>query len=305
MSARFVAGLDGGGSKTALCCLDAQGRLLSDAVFGQMNINSTDRGAVKSTLADIARHLQGLTAQGGACAGLTIASAGASNPEAQAFIAGGLRDAGCLAPFDLVGDHVAALRGAVGKVGAVLIAGTGSICYGRNEAGASARAGGWGYLLDDEGGGYALGRDILRAALRAMDGRGPGTALSALLEAERGLVSGQDIVRFAYDPVLGKAHIAGLAELLPPALDQLDHAALAVCDTAVAELYALCKAVITGLRLENATLALMGSILQHVEPIRAGVEKSLAEGFPALSVITPRRDAAWGAAELARERYLA
>ena len=84
-------------------------------------------------------------------------------------------------PADVVvvtDDAVIALAGATaGEPGIVTIAGTGSIAFGRNAAGRTARIGGWGYIFGDEGGGFDIARQALRAALRAEEGWGPPTAL--------------------------------------------------------------------------------------------------------------------------------
>jgi len=96
-----------------------------------------------------------------------------------------------------VGDDAdAALAGAFrGGPGIVVIAGTGSGAVGRDAAGRTARAGGHGYLLGDEGGGYWIGREAVRAALRAADGTGPPTVLAALVqEAFESLVGAEQQV---------------------------------------------------------------------------------------------------------------
>jgi N-acetylglucosamine kinase-like BadF-type ATPase len=93
-----------------------------------------------------------------------------------------------------VGDDTdAALAGAfAGRPGIVVIAGTGSGAAGRDAAGNAVRVGGHGYLLGDEGGGYWIGRQAVAAALRAADGTGPATALSALVEREFGSLAGAE-----------------------------------------------------------------------------------------------------------------
>lgn len=299
-----VAGLDGGGTKTALCCLDGEGREVARAAFGPLNINSPQRDEALHTLTAVGAFLQELESQGHTLSGLVIASAGMSNPEAKEVICAGLLAGGCRAPVHLMGDHEAALYGAVGKVGAVLIAGTGSICFGQNAKGQSARAGGWGYLLDDEGAGYAIGRDMMKAALRALDGRGQPTIISGLLAEHRGLNTPQEMVAFAYDPERGKSNFAGLSELLMEALGSEDAAALAIVEKAASELLLLCETVLGKLGLEQSVLALSGGILNNIPPIRARLTGLLAEACPLLNVIHPRQDAAWGAAELAGELYL-
>jgi glucosamine kinase len=84
----------------------------------------------------------------------------------------------------VVGDDTdAALAGAfAGGPGIVVIAGTGSGAAGRDAAGRTVRVGGHGFLLGDEGGGYWIGREAVRAALRAADGTGPATALTAVVQ---------------------------------------------------------------------------------------------------------------------------
>ena len=85
-------------------------------------------------------------------------------------------------------DGVIALSGATaGGPGIVTIAGTGSLCFGRNARGQAARAGGWGYIFGDEGGAFDIVRQALRAALRFEEGWGPPTALlDALMRATGG-----------------------------------------------------------------------------------------------------------------------
>lgn len=304
IGARFVAGLDGGGSKTALCCMDAVGNIICRDHFGQLNINGMDRPAIHKTLADAAGCIAELQSSGSACAGMTIATAGISNPECRGIIETGLRKAGYPGPFDLKGDHEAALRGAVGRVGLVLIAGTGSICFGRSAQGQTARCGGWGYLLDDEGGGYALGRDILKAVLRAADGRAKPTALTPAVYRQISAERPEDLIRAAYDPIQGKQNIAGLAPLLQEAIDGGDAAAIAIAEHAAVELAAMCAAVVDKLQLSDSVLALSGGVLSNISALREALEIRLHKKYPLLRVISPLHDAAWGAADLAREAYL-
>ena len=300
---RFTAGLDGGGSKTALCCMDSRGSVICRDSFGQLNINGMDRLAIGKTLADVAVRIAEMQSRGGTCAGMTIATAGISNPDCRSIIETGLRAAGYLGLFDLRGDHEAALRGAVGKVGLVLIAGTGSICFGRNTQGQTDRAGGWGYLLDDEGGGYALGRDILRAVLRARDGRAAPTALAEAVYRHFSAKEPEDLIRVAYDPVLGKGSIAGLAPLLQDAADKGDAGAKNIISHAALQLACLCAAVIDKLQLDQSVLALSGGVLSGIRALTEALETRLGEKYPLLRVIPPLHDAAWGAADLSRETY--
>ncbi len=85
-------------------------------------------------------------------------------------------------------DAPAALAGAtLGAPGIIVIAGTGSVVYGENDRGETARTGGWGYVFGDEGGGFGLARDGIRAALDALDDVGRPTALVRILSARFGI----------------------------------------------------------------------------------------------------------------------
>src|ERR671926_137105 len=91
-----------------------------------------------------------------------------------------------------------ALTGAIGfGAGVVVIAGTGSVAFGRNEAGEEARAGGWGPIIGDEGSGYFIARAGLAAIMRAHDGRGPATKMTEILK-ERFDMKPEDLPPFVY-----------------------------------------------------------------------------------------------------------
>jgi N-acetylglucosamine kinase-like BadF-type ATPase len=112
-------------------------------------------------------------------------------------------------------DAFIALAGATaGAPGIIVIAGTGSIAFGRNEAGATARAGGWGYLFGDEGGAFDLVRQALRAVLRNEEGWGARTALrEALLEAG-GTRDANDLLHRFYTDEYPRHRVAAFAKLV-------------------------------------------------------------------------------------------
>ena len=173
----FIAGVDGGGTKTKVVCAAPEGRVLDTAIFGPFNLNSIGPERFSALLEQLCAYLNGL----GRCRALCIGSAGISNGEMTRLVEEAMRRGG-IENWKLVGDQVIALNGALsGEAGIALIAGTGSICFGKNEAGEYARSGGWGHLIGDEGSGYALGRDALAAVARAWDGWGEETLLTRLL----------------------------------------------------------------------------------------------------------------------------
>jgi N-acetylglucosamine kinase-like BadF-type ATPase len=111
-------------------------------------------------------------------------------------------------------DAFVALMGATaGKPGVVAIGGTGSIAFGRNREGKTARAGGWGYVFGDEGGGFDLVRQALRAALRHEEGWGPKTALRDALLSSAGATSANDLLHRFYTDDYPRERVAAFSKL--------------------------------------------------------------------------------------------
>ena len=295
----FVAGWDGGGSKTAVLCLDEQEGGLLRTQVGPLNPNGTDeadiRASIRSALLEMERLPGGLEA----CRALVIGAAGISNPHVKDLLESLVRQEGYAGRLLIAGDHEILLEGAVGKAGAVLIAGTGSICIGRNAAGGSRRAGGLGYLIGDEGSGYWIGLAILRAAAKALDGRGQPTLLTKTVLDALYCRTLHELTARVYGGSLAKAEIAALAKLLSPALRQKDAVALEIAQAAAEELYQLAKAVLVPLGLERERLALAGGLISFTSPLRALLEAKLKEHYLDLTLTEPEKDAAQGAAMMA------
>src|SRR5262249_9170650 len=112
-------------------------------------------------------------------AAICLGIAGVDRPGEARTITALMRRIGQTARILCVNDALLALApGVRDGSGIVIIAGTGSIVYGKNAAGRAARAGGWGHMIGDEGSGYWIGREALAAVMRATDGRGPATRLA-------------------------------------------------------------------------------------------------------------------------------
>lgn len=298
----YVLGLDGGGTKTLAQAADAAGRPLFRLAGGALNLNSETQEKVRAAV-------RGLLEQARAQAGpqrrldaVCIAAAGVSNPAAADVLRAGAADAGFDGPVRVVGDHIAALAGALGRPeGIVLIAGTGSICAGRTADGREARAGGRGHLIDDEGSGYAMGRDVLRAVVQAEDGRGPQTCLTQAVYQALGAEDMGDVVAYVYAPQRTKREIAALAKLLPQAAAQGDEAAHAIYAHAARELAKLAAAVAARLDMPEGPLALAGGALVNDGELRARLEEELRRRCPGLRAVQAAHDAAQGAAVLAAQ----
>jgi N-acetylglucosamine kinase-like BadF-type ATPase len=294
----FYCGWDGGGSKTEVLCVDESGKELARGNFGSLNINGAPEERVAQTIADaiaLMRSAGGLEE----CLGLVIGAAGVSNARVSAFIEQKVRETGYAGKLRIVGDHEIALQGAVSGPGAVLIAGTGSICFGADACGRSARAGGFGYIIDDGGSGYAIGRDILAAVVRAQDGRGCETCMTEPVMKQLDVQNIREMTTWLYSAQTGKKEIAALAPLLNRALEKGDEAAQEIAAKAAKELAEMAITVWSQLGLESGELALTGSVLEHYPAIREGVSRLCREFSPAMNVIFPRGSACEGAVKMA------
>lgn len=141
-------------------------------------------------------------------------------------------------------DAFVALMGATaGEPGVVTIAGTGSIAFGRNREGKTARAGGWGYVFGDEGGGFDLVRQSLRAALRREEGWGPKTALLDALLSSAGATSANDLLHRFYTDDYPRERVAAFSKLVDRVARDGDAVAREILLAAAQQLATLATAV--------------------------------------------------------------
>jgi N-acetylglucosamine kinase-like BadF-type ATPase len=227
--AELYLGVDGGQSRTKAVVGDAEGRILGRGVAGPCNHVGAAEGRAKLTAA--------LTeAVNQALGGLGLTVAGARFEAACFGMSGGPADKARIIAelvraerIDVTTDAaIALLGGAAGEPGLVVIAGTGSMAYGRNAEGRAARAGGWGYVFGDEGGAFDIVRQALRAALRHEEGWGEATALTALLLAESGAADVNDLLHRFYTEAYPRPKVAGYSRVVDRAAGEGDIAALEI-----------------------------------------------------------------------------
>src|ERR1700728_627874 len=179
---QYFLGVDGGQSKTTATIGDENGRVLGSGRGGPCNHAGASEGRAKFINAIS-------TSLGAACLEAGVDAATVRFASACLGFSGGPADKQAILGEILAADRMLvtddatiALSGALaGAPGIVVTAGTGSIAFGRNAPGRTARAGGWGYLFGDEGGGFWIARQAMRAALRMEEGWGVTTSLRARL----------------------------------------------------------------------------------------------------------------------------
>jgi N-acetylglucosamine kinase len=297
-------GIDGGGTKTEAVLLDGAGCEMARATDGPANYHAVGQERAENSLrAAIRGVLDAAGLEAHAVSALGLGMAGAGRARDQAVIRTMLSRIERFPRVFITHDAETALVGATGqRYGVVLIAGTGAIAYGVNERGESRRADGWGYLLGDEGSGYWIGREGLRAVARAGDGRGPATGLADRLLSHLGLADAGDMIGHVYAERFGVSQVAALAPLVGQAASDGDVVAQEILRQAGWHLGQTLRAVIVGLHMapQAFDVALAGGVLKTQGTVRATVKAMLAEIAPRARAIAPRHDAAYGAALLAR-----
>ncbi|MHB1319005.1 MAG: N-acetylglucosamine kinase [Anaerolineae bacterium] len=296
-------GIDGGGSGLRVVLADAD-----LTVYGRAEGPGANPSLVGRTRAASILHEAVLAALGtipsASVAAAAIGLAGAAASHSRAWLTDVVRAVLPEARVVPSADYEIALVGALGRrLGVIVLAGTGALAYGVNAAGQSALAGGWGYLLGDEGGGYWLGREGLQAVLRSDDGRGPDTTLSSTLLPTLGLADARDLIPWLYHE--GRARTAEIAALAPLVLEAAaagDGRALSLVERGADELGSAVDAVRDRLGYAKAPIAFAGGLLSAPNPLstalcsRLGLEPLPRALYPpVIGAVILARDSGGGA----------
>jgi glucosamine kinase len=293
-----VLGVDAGGTKTVCQLADDEGRVLAEVRGPSAHLPSLGPSGVEAVLGElIGRALAG---QPGRPTAICLGMSGVDQPREAEAIRRVLGSIGQHAQALVVNDALIALEaGAPGQPGVVVIAGTGSIAYGRDAAYRATRTGGWGYVLADEGSGFWLGRQALRAVVRAADRRGRPTALTARVLAHYGVARPKDLAREIYHGGVKPSAIAKLAAHVEAAASEGDAVAVHILEVAAAELALMAESVVGRLALSAGPIVLAGGIFRAAPRLADALTKELGKRVPAAPVRQLNVEPAYGAVRLA------
>jgi len=302
----FYLGIDGGGTKTT-CAVGDEEHLLATATAGPSNIVRVGESQARQSLHQSVRQ---------ACAGAGITPAqvshtcvggsGAARPELAGIVRRALAEI-LATPIDVVGDMQIALEGAFDSgPGVIVIAGTGSIAYGRDRQGTTARAGGWGFAIGDEGSGHWIGRVAVSAALRASDLIGensesrPSSALAAALCKAWGVNSLNDLASAA-----NSIPPPDFAALFPVVAASQDVLALQVMSQAGGELARIAAVVANHLfpkdEVGTVPVAMTGGVFRHAVLMREDFYNELRQLDPRVELNPRIVEPVEGALRMARK----
>ena len=229
----FYIGLDGGGTKTKCVVVDGKMNVLSEQVGGPSNFLVFGLEKVTQTLLDLIRNsIKQAEINISDVDSILLGTAGAGRREdAERLESSLLQKANevnlPLKRFTVESDARIALEGAFsGKPGSILIAGTGSIMFGKDSEGNIHRVGGFGRILGDEGSGFNIGRLGLSAVAKQFDGRGEKTELLNLLKENFYITNSKELIIEVYN---NNFDVASVAPIVIQAAEEGDK----ICDTII------------------------------------------------------------------------
>lgn len=295
-------GIDGGGTKTT-CAVGDACRVLAMGEGGGSNITRCGQAQARSSIHEaIRKACAAAEVKPTAIEAVCVGASGGGRPEVSTQIERIVCEI-CHCPVHVVGDMVIALGAAFGSgPGTIVIAGTGSIAYGRDLNGQTARAGGWGFAISDEGSGQWIGRNAVTRALRSYDEGQPSAVLAAILR-EWPLMSVDDLVSAA-----NAVPPPDFSRLFPAVLataDAGDEVARSILAEAGVELAELGKLVISRLFPEpvSATpVAMTGGVFRQSALVRQAFYNQIRAVFPAALINPTVVEPVLGAMEMARSR---
>lgn len=292
----FLLGIDGGGTSTVAWVSDEIGTVLGRGWAGPSNAKAVGKEAARAALSEaitLAFRDAGSSPRQVAVACLGLAGFG--RPEDKALLTAWATEERWASRLVLVtdGDLVVA-AGTPEGWGVGVIAGTGSIALGRSADGRTARAGGWGHLIGDEGSGYAIALAGLRLVARRADGRdrlrGGDDPLTQRLCAGLGVETASEIIGVLHSPAFDRARIAGLAPVVSAAAEEDPEVVVTILHPAGRALAEMALAAARSLDYERGPLplALAGGFLLGTPAVAEALISEIASaGYDVVATKVP------------------
>ena len=306
----FVVGIDGGGTKTAAIIADFKGTILAEHVAGPSNFQMIGiEKAAAVVLSLVQRCCESVDGFPKNIRATTIGLAGAGRLDDQKRFSEGFRKIAsakkvALRRVRIESDARIALEGAFdGGEGIVLIAGTGSVAFGKDGRGIIHRVGGWGSILGDEGSGFFIGKQALTAVSRHFDGRSLPTILTPMIAKKFKLRTDADIITAVYHKGF---NIAAIAPLVFEAMEKGDAAASEIVQRAASELTGHVRALTmkfyeSGERASGRRIPLsfVGGLIANETPLSQALRRQISESFPNVNIVAPKSPPVYGAVLMA------
>lgn len=310
---QYCIGMDGGGTKTHAIITNLKGDVLAEHVAGPSNFQIIGVEKAAETIFSLIE----LCCESVGCEIKNIAAVacgltGAGRVGDQQRMAEGVKKYAAskkakLKKIIIESDARIALEGAFkGDPGIILIAGTGSIAFGKDAKGNVHRVGGWGRILGDEGSGYFLGRLGLTAVTREIDGRGEKTQLTKLIAKKFQLTDQTSIINAVYKNSFDVASVAPLVLAAASKRDPVcrmivEHAAVELAEhvmVASKEIIASTRATVRS----KIHLSFVGGLIANETLLSLLLTRYIQNNYPTIDIIPPMASPAYGAVVMALKK---
>lgn len=278
----YYLGVDGGGTKTRYILIDESFNKKVDVERGTIHIQQvgieTLKKEIKNTISDICLKAK-ISISEIENIFLAVPGYGESQDDKKAIddaVKEVLQDSKYTVDNDCVAGWAA---GTAGEEGINIVAGTGSIAFGMNNEGKTARCGGWGHAIGDDGGAHWIAVRVLNEYTKQKDGRKPVTPLVEILEREYKIDSYFGIVDIVYnDYKLARTEMAGFAKVASLAAEAGCPVCIKIFEEAAKELFLHVKALAKELEFKNEfVVSYTGGVFKAGElilkPMRELIEK--------------------------------
>lgn len=304
----YIIGIDGGGTKTIAVLCTPDTKILAEAQAGPSNFQIIGKEKASNIIIDLIQtccnNIRCSFSQIGAV-GVGLAGAGRvdNQQEITEEIIRTARKRGIeINKLIVDSDARIALEGAFsGNAGIIIIGGTGSIVFARDEKGKTYRAGGWGRLIIDEGSGYAIGQKAFKAVARFLDGYKQKTKLVKIFSDRLIFTSQDDIIKALY---MDNFDIASVAPLVIEAAEKGDKISKNILLNACKEITNLVDIVIArmnkGQRKKSIyPLSLTGSLFENENLYVRMVKSRLRRNTSKINICDPQYPPVIGAVLMA------
>ena len=302
---KYLIGMDGGGTKTKCVLTDINLKPVFETIGGPSNFLVVGVEIVSETILNLLNDCtssQNISSSDIEAIVLGTTGGGRRNDaellEKQIF-SDAKQKSISINKFRVESDARIALEGSFcGKAGSILIAGTGSIMFGKDEAGEIHRVGGFGRFIGDEGSGYRIGRIGLNAVARYLDGRAKSTKIADLLEQEFSISSTDELITEVYR---NNFNIAAVAPLVFDAAESGDVTAQRILEDEADELLLHVSSMKTKLKVELLKVSLIGSLLTTPNYFSYLFNEMVIRKFNDVKIIEAEYSPEFGAALMAKQ----
>ena len=302
---KYVIGVDGGGTKTGAALLTVDGEIIAYSEKGPSNHHNVGVENARRTVEEACLEAVGDAGIDSRDVEIVVASMAGLDCSLDFRAVEEAMVGFPLGRIILVHDTMSALYATnAGGESAIIIAGTGSSTAGINSRGEYARAGGWGYLLADEGSGFYIAKRGVVAALMEYEGRGPSTLITELLIERFGAKTPDEIIWHVYTKGMGVVEFARLAPLVTEAAKKGDEVAVGILRDAAKELANTLSGVIRKLRMEGDEfpIGLIGGVFKAGELVTNPLGNEIKRIAPRAYLTFPRFLPVAGACLIALEK---